>query len=340
MILIFSKKNEYATDQVINWLLRMNQPFIRINESDRIEIKSVDFSTESLIFSVCNQIYDLKDFKSVWYRRGGVKFTIREVNSDLQELSESILICSDNLKKEINKCSLDDIGALNRYFIYQLSTKRSINSFNKSSVNKLIVLSIAKDIGILIPESRVVSSLQSLKDSSYGIDTAITKSIKEGVYKFTDQEAYYGYTETVAKVLKGIDGDAYNFAETFLPSLIQKKINKRYELRIFFFDQKFYSLAIFSQNSIATSIDSRKYSNNKPSRTIPYNLPAYVSRQLTALMSKLTLTSGSIDMIVDNEGQYIFLEVNPVGQFSVVEDIGNFGLYKIIAKFLSDGSKY
>jgi glutathione synthase/RimK-type ligase-like ATP-grasp enzyme len=37
-------------------------------------------------------------------------------------------------------------------------------------------------------------------------------------------------------------------------------------------------------------------------------------------MSQLEMTTGSIDLIVDNDETYYFLEVNPVGQFGFISN--------------------
>lgn len=53
-------------------------------------------------------------------------------------------------------------------------------------------------------------------------------------------------------------------------------------------------------------------------------------------MNKLNYSSGSIDLVVDKDDKYIFLEVNPVGQFGMVSYPCNYGLEKIIAKALCE----
>ena len=52
-------------------------------------------------------------------------------------------------------------------------------------------------------------------------------------------------------------------------------------------------------------------------------------------MSKLNLNCGSLDLVLDNNGIYYYLEVNPVGQFGMVSFPCNYYLEKKIAEFLS-----
>ena len=51
-------------------------------------------------------------------------------------------------------------------------------------------------------------------------------------------------------------------------------------------------------------------------------------------MKSLDLKTGSIDMILTPEGDYYFLEVNPVGQFSMTSSPCNYNLEKRIAEYL------
>ena len=53
-------------------------------------------------------------------------------------------------------------------------------------------------------------------------------------------------------------------------------------------------------------------------------------------MSCLGLDSGSIDMVVTKEGDFVFLEVNPVGQFNQVSKPCNYFLEKEISKYFTN----
>lgn len=111
-------------------------------------------------------------------------------------------------------------------------------------------------------------------------------------------------------------------------------VEKKYEIRSFFIDNKFYSMAIFSQTDEQTKIDFRKYSNN---RNEPYKLPFDIENKLKSLFKKLDLNTGSIDLIVDKNDNYIFLEINPVGQYGMTSFPCNYNLEETIANYLLYG---
>jgi glutathione synthase/RimK-type ligase-like ATP-grasp enzyme len=126
--------------------------------------------------------------------------------------------------------------------------------------------------------------------------------------------------------------------ERFFPTLFQNEIEKAFELRIVYIKNHFFAMAIFSQNDEKTKIDYRNYNRQKPNRTIPYTLPQDIVVKLQHLMNQLELDSGSIDMIVTNTNEYVFLEVNPTGQLGWVSEHCNYYLEQKIAYYLQHGA--
>ena len=55
------------------------------------------------------------------------------------------------------------------------------------------------------------------------------------------------------------------------------------------------------------------------------------------VFAELNLNCGSVDMIVDKNGEYVFLEINPVGQYGMVNEPCNYNLDHLIANYLIHG---
>jgi glutathione synthase/RimK-type ligase-like ATP-grasp enzyme len=51
-------------------------------------------------------------------------------------------------------------------------------------------------------------------------------------------------------------------------------------------------------------------------------------------MDSLRLSFAAIDMIQSEDGEYVFLEVNPSGQWLWLDEMLNFGISEAIAKWL------
>ena len=101
----------------------------------------------------------------------------------------------------------------------------------------------------------------------------------------------------------------------------------------------FYSMAIFSQNDEKTKLDYRNYNREKPNRNVPFQLPEKIETLARKFMEQSQLDTGSIDFIVDEKGEFIFLEVNPNGQFDWLSNNCNYYIEKKIAKYLSNEKK-
>jgi glutathione synthase/RimK-type ligase-like ATP-grasp enzyme len=122
--------------------------------------------------------------------------------------------------------------------------------------------------------------------------------------------------------------------DAFLPSLFQEYISKKIEIRSFYLNDVFYSMAIFSQLDSLTTLDYRNYNLEKPNRTVPFCLPESVQIQVKKLMKRLELDTGSIDLILTMEGDYVFLEINPTGQFGWLSKSCNYYIEREIAKHM------
>jgi glutathione synthase/RimK-type ligase-like ATP-grasp enzyme len=123
-------------------------------------------------------------------------------------------------------------------------------------------------------------------------------------------------------------------SNTFFPSLFQEALQKEIEIRTFYLDGKCYSMAIFSQLDHQTMVDFRMYNNENGNRNLPYKLPENLELKIKKLMKSLELNTGSIDIIKTKDGRFVFLEVNPWGQYGMVSDPCNYNLDEKIAKYL------
>ena len=307
MILIITNAQDESTTYVIQWLEFYNKKWHRINESDLIDL---DFLGKEIQFTVNEMSFLISEISSVWYRRGFLNF-----NWEILFQDKSILRVLENEKLKITN-----------FIYYLLNKKKHINTYFKSDLNKLIVTDLAKEIGLNVTDDYLFCNKKELKKLTKIKDCYISKPISGDSIMTYKDFVLFNYTTL-------IDFDQLEI-DQFYPSLVQKYIPKKYELRIFYLEECFYSIAIFSQNDDQTAIDFRNYNKIKPNRRVPFKLPNFIQKKLTLLMNKLNLNCGSIDMIVSPTDQYYFLEVNPVGQFGMVSYPGNYNLEKIIAQYL------
>lgn len=319
MILIISQKSDFATTQVISWLVYFKKKFIRLNGDD--DYKFVKIDPNELLVEKDGNTMNLIECNSYWYRRNGI--FLQHLGGNLQKLVQD---------KTTPKCFITTINSefeSLRVHIYKLLENNSnvhkrLSSFFSRSVNKLEVIKQAEASGLKVPYTALVSTKSALVEMLKKRNI-ITKAVDESIYSSEDRFFYTAYTSRITV------NDLKEIPEIFMMSLVQEEIEKKYELRIFFVKKKIYSSVVFSQDDKESMVDCRRAVNF---RYLPYKLPREIEDNLRKLMSRLKLNSGSIDMIVDSNNQYIFLEVNPVGQFVAYGEYCNYYLDKEIAKLL------
>jgi len=98
-------------------------------------------------------------------------------------------------------------------------------------------------------------------------------------------------------------------------------------------------MAIFSQGDSQTELDFRRYNYDKPNRVTPFRLPVELELKLKKLADHFELKTGSFDLIRTQDNNYVFLEVNPGGQFGMVSYPCNYFLEKQIALDLINHSE-
>ncbi|GEN76760.1 grasp-with-spasm system ATP-grasp peptide maturase [Chryseobacterium hagamense] len=328
-ILIISKADlELTTNSVCDWLNHYGVPFIRLNVDQISDPACYDVfihvNTHKLeIFDKINhKKIDLEKIKVVWCRRF-IDLVYDQVIRKENEIDENVLKFAKFHAAERNRFLriLYDFYPEWKWFDYYKDSLK---------IDKIEVLGLAEKYGLTIPETYIANSRESLRKVTDLNKNLITKPIFEGI-TFADTKGMYGTHTQIVK-----DGNI----KEFTPSLFQENIRKRFELRIFCLNRKFYAMAIFSSKNSQTRTDFRNYDIFNPNRCVPYELPQTIRESLIYLMDDLNLSSGSIDMIKDMDGRYVFLEINPVGQFGMVSLPCNYHLEKEVAEFLIQQRTY
>jgi ATP-GRASP peptide maturase of grasp-with-spasm system len=317
MILIISAGIDDSTSNVIEWLIYQKKNFFRINEVDRIAAVNINMESGACEISVRNTLIDISKVQSYWFRRGGLAFAVglkTEYESDV----------SSQLYEQIRT----EYPVIREFLSFSLNQLRHINTLELGNINKLIVLKQAEKVGLTIPLTLVTNRKKQALQFVEKHNGTITKTINMPLLIFGEGININGFTMEVTPA------DVQKKNDAFYISKIQNLVNKKFEIRSFFLIDKFYSMAIFSQEDEQTKVDFRKYNEVKPNRRVPFRLPERIEEMLKNLMQQLGLNSGSIDMIYTRESEYVFLEVNPVGQYGMVSDACNYNLDKEIANYL------
>lgn len=255
-----------------------------------------------------NQLADLTEFNSYWWRRPQLYELHDEIKSSefsnwsYQEMEETVFGVWQSLGgRWINDPNHDDHASRK---VYQLKT--------------------AKELGFNIPSTIITNSKHALKAYRQ------SQMKQEIIYKpFHGNEQHWRET----RVLKAADEKLITNLK-FSPVIFQDYVEAKVDLRITVVDGNIYPAEIHSQTS-TYKVDFRMDMKNV--KVNEHKLPSDIETKILKLMKKLNLVYGAIDMRLTPEGDYVFLEINPAGQWLFVEYETKQPISKAIAKYLLQG---
>ncbi len=325
MILILSQEeNELTTELVMDWVIHSRYDVVRLNGENFLN-HSFHWEITKNHNSFPNSTLDIEDINCVWYRRWS-KYS-KQINMKLEGVTPLSL---HNIKSHLKL----EFGHFSRHLFKNIKNVKWFDNPALSHLNKLDVLTLATQNELLTPKTLVTNSKPSLELFLKQVKRVITKPISDVTYfDSVDGNIYTMHTKEIT-----ID-NIQAFDSIFYPSLFQELIEKKYEIRAFYLNGVFYSMAIFSQRREDAKIDFRNYSFSDPDRMVPFKLPINTEKKLRKLIKSIGLTSCSVDLIQSINNELVFLEINPVGQFGMVSYPCNYYLEKKLATQLIKMSK-
>jgi len=188
---------------------------------------------------------------------------------------------------------------------------------NRTADNKILQLRLAQQLGLHVPKTIVTNDAEEVLDFSKRFEP------KQLIYKTLSHPFISETVETFRSVFTSRLEISPQTMESikFAPCLIQEQIDKDHELRITVIGDRLFTARIFSQDTLSTAIDWRRDQHKIKLRQELATLDPNIERLCFQLLKQLNLIFGTIDMIVTPTGEYIFLEVNPNGQWLWIETI-------------------
>lgn len=171
---------------------------------------------------------------------------------------------------------------------------------------KVLQLSVAQDVGLRIPRTLITN------DPDEARRFVDARGYRDVIYKaFSATEREWRETRLLrAEELEQLDDVRY------APVIFQEYVAAVCDLRVTVVGDEVHAAAIHSQET-AYPVDFRMDMAN--ARIEAAELPDAVTELLQALMARLGLVYGAIDMRRTPDGRYVFLEINPAGQWLFVE---------------------
>jgi len=151
------------------------------------------------------------------------------------------------------------------------------------------------------------------------------------LYQHTGQ-TFNRYTQVVSTRDIG-----YAEAVRQCPVIFQAYVPKRLEIRATVVGSRVFAAEIHSQQTQRTRYDWRRYDHYE-TPYLAHILPDALARQCVRLVEALGLRYGAIDFVLTPDGRYVFLEINPNGQYLWVEEATGLPISDALCDLLLEGS--
>lgn len=323
MILIVTNKLDPHADVVINKLSSLGKEVFRLNTEDFPQKVALSWwisksGSDGLVVLLGGREVALSEIRSCWYRRPAPP----TVSKDLIT-AQAISFAKDEAEK-----FLKDLWVYlsDRFWInYPLDIRQA--------ESKLYNLKLAKMIGFTVPDSLITTEPRRASDffrQSQG--NVINKTLSSSPVEHL-KDYYFIYAHKVS------EKDMWDKERiSYTPTLFQTNIFKNIEIRVTVVGKKVFACEIYSQDSSRTKEDWRRYDFDHVKHSI-HHLPQSVEQQCLQMMEKLTLNFASFDLILTPENEYVFLELNPNGQWLWIEQLTGLKISDAVAGLLKNGGR-
>ena len=321
LVLVLTDKFDVHADKVIDKLLKYNINVFRL-DLDVESLRDTIITSKNGIWDIHNKYGNVSssDIDAIFLRRAFVELLLDEY--DITDTGFKIW------KGEWNKVLLG--------LYTNLKDKPWINKLRNSQIaeNKFYQHNIAIDCGFILPKQIVSNNITEIESFIHNNGTCVVKALSQEFYR-EGAEIFKGiYVNKIT-----ID-DLKNFSDSENPITIQKYYDKQYEVRYTIIGNEHFVCKIDSQKSKISNVDWRRYdlANTPHLAIIPRD---EIKFKVSRLMQMLGLSYGALDFIVTNENEWIFLEINPLGQWLWIEDLTDLdisgGIVRLFMKLLNVG---
>ena len=184
-------------------------------------------------------------------------------------------------------------------------------------------LEIARNCGLIVPETLITNNSEKVQAFliKHG-NRVVHKAMSAPTHRFLDTRLWKEEDRRYLTNLK------------LAPTIFQEYISGSYEVRATVIGNEIFSARIANlKKSESDDIDSRL---NLDLPYEPYELPEVISDRIFRFMEKMGLVFGTIDLKITGQGEHVFFEINPQGQFLYVEILTKLPIVRALAKYLSE----
>jgi len=315
-ILLVTTSNDITTDYVILALRERKIPHFRINTDAFPQT-----STASVTRSNTSQgtqwtgpegTCDLNEIRAVYYRRQRIATFPDHLDAGTKDFCarETAWFLQGTLQSLTHAAWMNPPAAV------------------AAAEAKLYQLHHAAHLGFRIPDTLTSNRADDVRVfAARHQGRLVAKPVRSGYITYPTGQGSI-FTSTVS------DEDLTDLSGlTLAPVTFQEHILKACDLRVTVVGATVFATAILSQEDPAARTDWRAATDDHLHHT-PHDLPDHIAQRCKALVLTLGLTFGAIDLILTPSGEYVFLEINPSGQWAWLQDKTQIPISDTIATWL------
>lgn len=322
MILLLTCPNDPSADLVAERLRARGARFVRYDDAQfpaasRIVVRYSNERGLTHELRVGDETIDLGDISAAWDHRPGPP----SVPADLPEATR---------RRAVEQCQqfLDDVWRTLDCRWMPAQKDVVLRAQYKASQ-----LKIAQAVGFDIPQTLMTNDPAEFRTFHRNLDgRIISKVFHRGVLLPEDDPGETSAFQCMTQIVSNREV-GYAASIRFCPVIFQEYVPKALELRVTVVGRRVLAVAIHSQATNRTRHDWR-HADLAHTRYRPYALPAEVETRCLALVERLGLCFGAIDLVLTPDGRYVFLEINPSGQWRWVEHLSGVPIADSIAELL------
>jgi hypothetical protein len=297
VILIVTNRSDHTADWLILELQRRRSEYVRFNTEDYPgDVRLAWTPSGGQLLKLRDREIDLGQVGAVWYRRpmppaAGLWSSPQRARWAMGESREALR------------------------GVWRTLDALWVNhpDHNRLAGSKQHQLCRAQDLGFVVPASLVSNDRDDVRAFAAEHGLLICKPLGEGRLELEDEER----TFFTSRLKLDADDPLDDFGPE--PYLVQELIKKQYDLRVTVIGEHVFGVRIDSQAVPEGKIDWRQAGVRAPHA--PEELPADLAERCLELVRAYGLEFAAIDLVRARDGRYVFLEINPNGQWAWLEQV-------------------
>ncbi|MFV2062971.1 MAG: MvdC/MvdD family ATP grasp protein [Chloroflexota bacterium] len=309
-VLIVAREDDVHTAAVVQHIEKAGAEHVvadlsEFPQSSRLDVRYSCCGERELTLTLGGRRHDLADFGSAWWRRPQQPLISSDITSDTHRMFAA---------NESAEALAGLWYALETFWVNDPATDHVAH-------RKITQLGVAQDVGLKLPDTLIKNDPDEARRY---IDSRGYRNVIYKAFSALEQ----AWRET--RILREEELDLVDYVK-YAPVIFQEYIEAAVDLRITIVGEDVFPAAIHSQ---ATTYPTDFRMDMARARIEPAILPKDVEVRLHDFMARLGLRYGAIDMRLQPDGTYVFLEVNPAGQWLFIEEATGQPISESLARLL------